>query len=470
MSKLKINASPMEAACFKFGLIAPVIQGTYSDASEAAYYRRVTQEPINLPGGGTYKYSPDTLERWTCQYRANGMEGLLPKSRKDKGKSRVIDVEAADVICNLISEYPRISAVKIHNYLVTNNFIPPIVSVRAVQRFIKENNIRKPGEDSGRIRHAFEMDRFGKLWQGDTAYLPYITPDGCKKPRRTYCIMLLDDHSRMIVGGEIFFNDNSVNFKKVLKNAVIAYGIPDKIYLDNGSPYISDETKFTLGKLGIVELHTPVRDGASKGKVERNFRTLRSRLLADLDVSKIHSLEQFNDILKEYIDRHNKTFHKGINERPIDRYLKTKNYIRIPISREWVDNCFFNSIARKVRKDCVIVIDNIEYDVPGRFADSWVDVRYNPDKPEDTYIFYNGDRYPITKTDRVENGTANRNSDLPTIDYTDEFSIDTPDRNSNPLTIDYTSDSDNADDAFADIITKITSNRNNSNVGEHDND
>ena len=62
MSTSKINASPMEIACFRFGLIAPVIQGTYSDASESAYYRRITSEPIALPGGGSRIYSPDTLE------------------------------------------------------------------------------------------------------------------------------------------------------------------------------------------------------------------------------------------------------------------------------------------------------------------------------------------------------------------------------------------------------------------------
>ena len=44
--------------------------------------------------------------------------------------------------------------------------------------------------------------------------------------------MIIDDHSRMIVGGGIFFNDNAMNFLAVLKRAVIAYGIPDVLYMD----------------------------------------------------------------------------------------------------------------------------------------------------------------------------------------------------------------------------------------------
>ena len=54
---------PLKMAHFRFALIAPVIQGLYPDASEAAYYRRVTAEPIIRPDGTPYKYAPDTLER-----------------------------------------------------------------------------------------------------------------------------------------------------------------------------------------------------------------------------------------------------------------------------------------------------------------------------------------------------------------------------------------------------------------------
>ena len=418
MSTSKINASPMEIACFRFGLIAPVIQGTYSDASESAYYRRITSEPIALPGGGSRIYSPDTLEKWTGLYRKAGMDGLLPKNRKDKGESRTITTEAAAEVLRLLSEFPGVNAVAIHALLVENGFIPATVSVRAVQRFIKEDDLRRPHENSVRIRRAFEMERFGQLWQGDTAYLPYITPDGCEKPRRTYCIMLIDDHSRMIVGGEIFFADNALNFEKVLKDAILSYGIPDKLLLDNGSSFLNEQVSFILGNLGIAESHTRIRDAAAKGKVERNFRTLRSRFLSTLDASKIHSLAQFNALLKDYIETHNKTFHKGINERPIDRYLKTRNYIRVPRSREWLDENFFNFMTRKVRSDSVITIDSVEYDVPAQFAGCWIEVRFNPERPEDAYMLYNGERFPIRRTNRIENGTTHRNSDPLTISYT----------------------------------------------------
>ena len=47
-----------------------------------------------------------------------------------------------------------------------------------------------------------------------------------------------------------------------------AYGIPTKLYVDSGSPYKNEQLSLICGSLGIVLLHTPIRDGASKGYVK----------------------------------------------------------------------------------------------------------------------------------------------------------------------------------------------------------
>ena len=41
----------------------------------------------------------------------------------------------------------------------------------------------------------------------------------------------------MIVGCNVFFNDNYKNFMSVLKTAVSKYGKPKVLNLDNGAPY-----------------------------------------------------------------------------------------------------------------------------------------------------------------------------------------------------------------------------------------
>lgn len=414
----KIIVSPIEMAHFRFGLIAPVIQGVFPDASEAAYYRRVTEKPIIRPDGVAYKFSPDTLERWTGLYRKHGIDGLITSQRKDKGTSRSLDDAAIEEIYRLRNKYPRINGVMIHQLLIRNGFITSHVSVRAIQRFIKANDLKSARSITIKDRKAFEMPEFGCLWQADTAYLPYITEDGVS--RRTYLIMIIDDHSRLIVGGGIFYNDNSYNFQKVLKDAIDTYGIPDKLYMDHGSSFENEQLMLILDSLGIVESHAPVRDGAAKGKIERSFRTLRSRWLSTLDIDQITSLEQFNEHLADYIRRYNTTEHSSFGETPMDRCFRTSHHIRLPNSREWLDECFHNRVTRKVNNDSCITIDGTWYDAPQQFIGMKVEVRFLPGQMDKSYILYEGVRFPLVKTDKNANAVTKRNNPYPAIEYPTE--------------------------------------------------
>jgi len=411
----KINANPIDIAHFRFALIAPVIQGTYFEPSAAAYFRKVTDNDLTLPDGTTFKYNPKTLEKWIEAYRNGGMDALMPKKRSDIGTSRALNDTAIEEIFNLKEQFPRLNATQIYFRLIENGFLPKSVSVAAVQRFIKKHDLKSARNLNIKDRKAFEEPYFGAMWQADTCYLPYISEDG--KKRRTYLIMILDDHSRLIVGGQIFYNDNAYNFQKVLKSAVATYGIPHKLYLDNGSNYIDKQLALICGSIGTVKLHTPVRDGASKGKIERNFRTLRERWLNGMDVSTISNLEAFNQQLSAYIRKHNTTLHTAIKETPMDRLIRTKGQIKVPISHEWLDEAFHNRVERKVNNDACISINKTYYDAPQQFIGMKVQVRFLPGAMEDAYILYDEKRYPIVQTDKVANSKTKRNNPHDNLDY-----------------------------------------------------
>jgi len=411
----KIKANPIDIAHFRFALIAPVIQGTYFEPSAAAYFRKVTANELTLPDGSSFKYNPKTLEKWNESYRNHGMDGLMPKTRSDSGKSRALNAAATQEIFNLKEKFPKLNATQIYFRLVENGFIPASVSVAAVQRFIKKHDLKSARNLNIKDRKAFEEPYFGAMWQADTCYLPYICEDG--KKRRTYLIMILDDHSRMIVGGQIFYNDNAYNFQQVLKNAVATYCIPHKLYLDNGSNYIDKQLALVCGSIGTVKLHTPVRDGSAKGKVERNFRTLRDRWLNGLDTSTITSLEAFNELLNDYIRQHNTTVHSAIKETPMDRFIRTKGQTKVPKSHEWLDEAFHNRLDRKVNNDACISINKTYYDAPQQFIGMKVQVRFLPGAMDDAYILYDNKRYPIIRTDKTANSRTKRNNPHDNLDY-----------------------------------------------------
>ena len=219
-----------EVARFRFALIAPVIQGLFPDASRTAYYKRVTENPLTFPDGSQKEVSYKTVEKWVSLYQRGGIDALMPAARSDKGTTRVLPDTAIEEIYRLKQAFPRLNATQVHKQLIQDGFIPAVVSVSAVQRFIKNNDLKSARNPNMRDRKAFEEDAFGKMYQADTCYFPHITEDG--KSRRVYAICIIDDHSRLIVGGGLFYNDSAANFQAVFKRAVATFSIPCKLYTD----------------------------------------------------------------------------------------------------------------------------------------------------------------------------------------------------------------------------------------------
>ncbi len=408
--KSKFNEKiAIEMAYFRFSLIAPVIQGTFTDPSKTAYYRRVTENAFSLPNGKTMIYNPKTLEKWEEYYRKKGMDGLMPHERSDSGQPRVLDKNVIAEIHQLKEKFPRINATLIYTKLVEDGIInQQQVSLSSVQRFIKQNNLKCAVNPNQKDRKAFEEEYPCDMFQADTSYTCYIKENG--KLRRTYLIQLVDDHSRMIVGSRFFYNENAYNFQQVLKEAISRHGLCKKLYLDNGSTYVNSQLTLICGSLGIVKLHTPVRDGASKAKIERSFKTLKESWLYGFDPTTVSSLEELNNLLADEVRKRNTSVNRMIGETPIERYQRSIAHVRIPKSREWLDECFMNRITRKVNLDSTISIDKVYYDVPMQFIRLKVEVRYLPDCMQDAYIFFDGRKYPIRQTNRVENGRTKRNN------------------------------------------------------------
>lgn len=414
MHEDKELAKRIETAQFRFGLIAPAIQGTHREPSDTAYYKALAAIPVTLPDGSTYQYNYKTYQKWVSLYKSGGIDALMPSGRSDKGIPRALPDEAVAEIFRLKEEFPRLNATQIHQKLIRDGFLPATVSVCAVQRFIKRNDLKSARNPNIRDRKAFEEDAFGKMWQADSCYFPHITEDG--KSRRVYCVMIIDDHSRMIVGGELFYHDDAAGFQKVFRDAVSTYNIPDKLLVDNGAPYTNEQLSLICGSIGTSLIHTRPRDGASKGKCERNWRTAKERFVYALDINTIHSLEQFNSLLRDYIRQYNLTFHTGIQCTPFERFQATKDHPRTPKSKEWLEECFLNRIYRKVRKDATVSIGSVSYDVPMQFISARVEIRYRPGDMDSAFILYDGKQYLLIQTDKVANCHTKRQN-APTIDY-----------------------------------------------------
>ena len=310
---------------------------------------RIAAKPLKLPDGREVLYAPGTFTSWESAYRKGGFDALIPKQRADKGHSRRLDADVIAAVYELRERFPKLSAAGIREKMISDGLIGASdVSVSTFQRFIKKNNLKGAAAPGLKDRRAFEEEFATGMYQADTLHGPYLNENG--RLRRTYCIMILDDKSRLITGGRYFYQDNSLNFQKVLKDAA-TYGIPQKLYVDNGSPYKNVQLSLICGQLGCVLIHTPVRDGASKGKVKRNFKTFRSRFLNALDPSRIAGIDELNSLLADYIRRHNTSVHSPTGMTPYTRYMENLSHVRMPVSPQWLDAGFLHRVMLMYGKE-----------------------------------------------------------------------------------------------------------------------
>jgi len=64
-------------------------------------------------------------------------------------------------------------------------------------------------------------------------------------------------HSRMVVGHAFSASETISALTVVLKEAFLAYGIPKRLYVDNGSSFCSDLLTRSCAQAGISLIHLP---------------------------------------------------------------------------------------------------------------------------------------------------------------------------------------------------------------------
>ena len=106
------------------------------------------------------------------------------------------------------------------------------------------------------------------LWQGDIKYGPTLRIGGKVQP--TYLSCLIDDATRYIIHAQFYGDMEQTIVEDTMKKGIQKYGVPRRIYFDNGSQYRTHWMKRTCGLLGIRLLYARPRNPQGKGHAERS--------------------------------------------------------------------------------------------------------------------------------------------------------------------------------------------------------
>jgi len=319
------------------------------------YYRKhgITHAPVRSDKGTTRKVAPEDL--------LAAIEKTLPSFRTGSNSNRPLNIQALYRAC-------------LEQGHLRSDQIAPNTFRRAVNKY----QLLKPDtSNSPKRRLAFAKAHANDLWQVDTLHGPYLHFNRLSKTTQVYLIAFLDDASRVITHAAFYDADNTENLIECLQNALYKRGIPKAIYADNGSNYTSKEFGQICTRLGTILLHTPVRDGAAKGKIERFFRTVRDQFL-NRDLGHISSLQELNDTFIRWVeDTYHTREHTTLGMKPIDRFGLDLNLIRFLQNSEFNQELFYLETTRKVRIDNTFQFKNIRYEAPRDLRSKIITIRYS---------------------------------------------------------------------------------------------
>lgn len=267
------------------------------------------------------KLSERQVKRLKKGMKQKGVASLAHKNRGRKPKHAIPEATRELVISLYLDQFRNASCEHMSE-LLSEHFCVNL-SPRSIRRILAQAGISNPHSRKlpKKRRSRTRMPQEGLLVQCDAS--PYAWLEE-RAPKMTLH-GLIDDATGKILA--LFFrpHEDLFGYLQVLRSMAENHGTPRSLYSDRHTIFFSpnkdklsieDElagirvplTQFgkALHELGIN--HIPARSPQAKGRVERLWGTLQSRLVIELRLNRVSSIEQANAFLPGFIERFNQRF------------------------------------------------------------------------------------------------------------------------------------------------------------------
>jgi transposase InsO family protein len=254
-----------------------------------------------------YGTTRQSLHSWRKRFEAEGMPGLVDRSRRPKSSPSRVDAEAEALICRLRREHPRWGARRIVHELGQRG-VAAVPGRATVHRVLARNGLVKPQEQQHKRQYRrWQRDAPMQLWQMDIVSGVPLS-DG----RSAKLVTGIDDHSRFIVVSAVVMVPTGRAVCEAFAAAMRRYGVPGEVLTDNGRQFTGRHTRpqpvevlfeRVCRENGIVLRHGKPRSPTTTGKIERFHKSLRAELLDH--VSPFESLEAAQAAIDGWVHAYN---------------------------------------------------------------------------------------------------------------------------------------------------------------------
>jgi transposase len=254
----------------------------------------------------------ETVNRLYKVYLKEGLSALVSK-RIGKTNTRAISLSLKSRIREIISAdiYRGFAPTLLSEQLIKRHGIK--ISKEALRQLMIEWGMWQTKRTKAKRVHLCRERRpkFGELIQIDGS--PHDWFEG--RAPKCCLIVFIDDATSAITSAFFADTESSFSYMHALEKHLDKWGIPMAVYHDrhgifqvNANNQEVEHTQFgrVLDAIGIksISAHSP----QAKGRVERANKTLQDRLVKQLRLENISSIDAANTFLEQFLSEHNRQF------------------------------------------------------------------------------------------------------------------------------------------------------------------
>ena len=362
----------------------------------SAHLKEIASKPVVLPDGTERRFSERTLWSWWSAYRKQGLEGLLPAERSDKGLPREITPELLAGAIEKRKEVPSRSTLTIIDILERED----LVAKGRLRRSTLDRHLERAGYSRRRLRTLGDkryirmlFERPNQLWVGDYHEAPILFDPRSGSFRTVHLSAFIDHYSKYVPHAQWYNNERLATLEDTFKKSLLKRGCPDKIYVDRGSVYRSADFAFALAHFNIRLCRSKAYRSEGRGVIERFNRTVAEQFEPEVRAARIVELDRINLLFEAWLEeRYHRQVHDSTGQMPLDRYAQEG------FTPRWADpvlvaDTFRVRVCRKVHpKTSTVEVDGVRFLVETFLRNRWVRVYYDPHCLEDILVYLNGKR------------------------------------------------------------------------------
>jgi hypothetical protein len=301
--------------------------------------------------------TPRQIQRLVHNYRLNGTLGLISKKRNKPSNNKISGKKKDEIIAIVGSKYLDFGPTLAHEKLREIHHIE--ISVETLRKMMITAGFWLTRAQI--VKRAYQprnrRNCYGELIQIDGSLHPWFED---RAPKCTLLVYIDDATGKLM---ELYFapSESMNSYFVATKNYIQAHGKPITFYSDKLGVFrvnskSSKDMVMTQFCRGLYELNIDLiyaNSPQAKGRVERANKTLQDRLVKELRIRSISSIEDANKFMEE--------FKADFNQRFAKIPLSSINSHRILQSHENIEKSLCFKAIRTLTCNLTIQQDRVQY-------------------------------------------------------------------------------------------------------------